>query len=417
MAKPEGDNEFKNPLSSGASNISARVSVSRGDMVPAVHFNLWSALGIQYSLTAAPLALGLYLSLVIGLDGPPVFIRGFLFVGIMQLPVCLAMAELASALPNSSGPSYWSAKLAPPKAARFIGYRMGCLTMAAWIFILSSTLLYLAQVTMALAAALNPGFAAARWHVYLVITRRPLFPTIALINATSIYLIAVIFVRANPKQSAETIFFHFVNESGWSSNGIVFFIGWMPAMSILSLFDNATHIIDELDKPTKQVPQVMIGSYTLSFVTDFPVCILYKWCNVNPEALLAPVGGQPIVQLLLDTCDSKALLTISIVSFLVCFSMVGNAVLISSSRLYWSLSTQGMLPFSKWCSKQSSTDRLPINALLLTTALTLFLGAISLGSTTAMNAIMNASGVCYGLRDCAGLTTVYWYGRVRNLLG
>lgn len=78
-------------------------SQHEGEVLPAVHFTFWSALGIQYSLTSAPLALGLYLSLVVGLGGSPVFVWGFLLVGVMQLAPCLAIAELASAIPHSAG--------------------------------------------------------------------------------------------------------------------------------------------------------------------------------------------------------------------------------------------------------------------------------------------------------------------------
>lgn len=80
-----------------------KASQHEGEVLPAVHFTFWSALGIQYSLTSAPLALGLYLSLVVGLGGSPVFVWGFLLVGVVQLTQCLAIAELASAIPHSAG--------------------------------------------------------------------------------------------------------------------------------------------------------------------------------------------------------------------------------------------------------------------------------------------------------------------------
>lgn len=70
---------------------------------PKVHFSLLGAIGLQYSVTSAPIAIGAYLSLAIGLGGSPAYFWGFFAVGLLQLAACLAAAELASAIPHSSG--------------------------------------------------------------------------------------------------------------------------------------------------------------------------------------------------------------------------------------------------------------------------------------------------------------------------
>lgn len=70
---------------------------------PKVHFNLLAAIGVQYSVTSAPIAIGAYMSLAIGLGGSPAYFWGFFTVGFFQLAACLVAAELASAIPHSSG--------------------------------------------------------------------------------------------------------------------------------------------------------------------------------------------------------------------------------------------------------------------------------------------------------------------------
>ena len=50
--------------------------------------------------------------------GPAVIVWGWPFVGIMTLFVGLAMAEVCSSYPTAGGLYYWSAKLAPGRAAR-----------------------------------------------------------------------------------------------------------------------------------------------------------------------------------------------------------------------------------------------------------------------------------------------------------
>ncbi|KAF2745053.1 hypothetical protein M011DRAFT_479210 [Sporormia fimetaria CBS 119925] len=92
-----------------------------GEVRPKKHFTLLAALGVQFSVTATPLTLATYLSLTIGVGGSAGFFWRFIFVGFFQLAVCLTVAELASALPHSSGPAYWVLVLAPPRYARTMG--------------------------------------------------------------------------------------------------------------------------------------------------------------------------------------------------------------------------------------------------------------------------------------------------------
>lgn len=66
-------------------------------------FHLWSTLGVQYSVTATPLAIGTYLSFVIGIGGSPVFFYGFIVCSIFNMCVCFSLAEIAAVYPHSSG--------------------------------------------------------------------------------------------------------------------------------------------------------------------------------------------------------------------------------------------------------------------------------------------------------------------------
>lgn len=67
------------------------------------HFSIWASIGVNYSISATPLTVGSILALAIGFGGSPMFFYGFLFTGFFQMILCLAMAEIASAMPHSSG--------------------------------------------------------------------------------------------------------------------------------------------------------------------------------------------------------------------------------------------------------------------------------------------------------------------------
>lgn len=66
-------------------------------------FSLWSVLGVNYSLTCTPIAIGTYLSVSIGVGGSPVFFFGYILAACMNLVICACLAEMAAIFPHSSG--------------------------------------------------------------------------------------------------------------------------------------------------------------------------------------------------------------------------------------------------------------------------------------------------------------------------
>lgn len=288
---------------------------------------------------------------------------------------------------------------------RTLGYIMGWLTNAGWFFITAACLLYTAQLTVAIAVAGNPSFGVQPWQTYLVYCAYAimclcinlprvfktvnylLFAVIFVVNGTAIWLLVSLLVRAHPKQSAHAVFIEFVNESGWSSDGAVFFLALLPAYACLSGFDNATHLTDEVDNPQKTIPQVIIGSFAMNYFTAIPMILVYQFCNVNPESLLDSVGGQPLIQLLLNGYRSLPLTIITTIIIIYGFFVASSASLITWSRLYWSFSREGSLPFSGTMSKLTSRDSLPVYALCWNTVLVILIGAISIGSYTAVSTL------------------------------
>lgn len=329
----------------------------------------------------------------------------------------------------SLGPCFWVQHLAPPKYSRFLGYLTGWLTTALWWFLTAGANLFLCQLTLGAAQANNPGYQPPEWHYFLVycawatMNFLPNLPRlfkvlpymltagVVIINASGLYLLVTLLVRATPKQSAHDVFVQVVNESGWPSNGVVFFLALTPGLLLVAGFDSVTHITDELETPTKQVPQVMIGSALLSAVTALIMAIVYSFCAVNVANLLNPYGHQPMIQLVFDSSRSRALATIASILMIVGGYLAAVATFTSWNRLYWSFAREGGLPFSRAMSKLSTRDALPVNAMLVNYVLTLGLGTIQLGSLTALNALAGSAVVCTTLTYSLLFGLLLWRGR------
>jgi hypothetical protein len=66
-------------------------------------FSTWSVIGIQFSITAAPIAILLFSSLVTGVGGTSYFFWCFLTSMFGQISVAASLAEIAAFLPHASG--------------------------------------------------------------------------------------------------------------------------------------------------------------------------------------------------------------------------------------------------------------------------------------------------------------------------
>lgn len=121
---------------------------------------------------------------------------------------------------------------------------------------------------------------------------------ILLINATTVFIFIFLLVRETPKPSAHQVFVEIVGDFGWSSKKVIFFIALSPGIMTVGGFDATTHITDEVENPSKKVPQkqfpqVMIGSAILSAIAGFIMTIVYSFSNVKPANLLHPFAEQP----------------------------------------------------------------------------------------------------------------------------
>ncbi len=284
--------------------------------------------------------------------------------------------------------------------------------MSVWWFVTTGNMLYAAQFVVGLAEALNPSFTAAPWQVYLIsvgwalliaalhlpgafkLVPHLLTAAVGLINFTWLFIFISMLVRARPKASARAVFVDVVNESGWSSNAVVFFLALLPGILSIGGFDSVTHITDEVHSPAKEIPQVILGSTGLSAVTGLAMVIMYSFCTTNPAGLLEPYGRQPLINALKDGLDSDALFVTALVAIILTLFLSSLAGFTSWNRLYWSFSRANGLPFSGFTAKLTSKDRLPVNAVAVNFFMVAALSAIGIGSLTALNAIFGSAAIC-----------------------
>ncbi|KAK5051034.1 hypothetical protein LTR84_003593 [Exophiala bonariae] len=386
------------------------VTVEARELRP--RFSVLSAIGIQFSISATPLAVGSYIVFTLGAGGSPFFFYAFLVAALGQLIICTCMAEIASVFPHASGQVFWTAALAPPKWSRFLSYWNGAATTLGWIFANAGTYVFTAQIWTATMKIRNPSWEVQTWQVFLiacgcavigVILNIWLFDyyphvtrfMVVFINLATVYVLVTLLVRATPKASARTVFIDVINETGWGSNGLVFLLCFLPGCVAISCFDTAAHMSEEMDEPERQIPLVMVGGSLLCALTGIPMILVYLFCTVAPMHLLEPAGGQPVFQLFMDGFRSDALLTVAMVIYCIVYLSSCPATIATTSRLIWSLASHGALPFGNFIGYVEPKRQIPANAVYITAVISSLVGLLIFGPTTVLNGVFGAGAVCF----------------------
>lgn len=395
------------------------------------HFNLWSCLGINYSIIATPLSIGTYLAFNIGVGGSPVYIFGYLVATTFQIIVCISLAEMAAAFPHSTGESrpeilsldeskfdngvgqvYWASVFAPSRYSRILSYWTGAFTVAAWFFWTMGCYLFASQLLLVMVEIGQAHFTEQPYQIYLCYVAAAAFSVLlniylfkgyslimrammVVVNVGSVIIFVVLLVRASPKRSAYTVFIDFANATGWSSDGFVFFLGLLPGITGANGFDSSSHVTDELPDPATQVPKVMVGSVLLAGISGLPMVITFMFCVVNEDNLLTPIGGQPIAQLFLDSTRSTSLALMLMFIYVFVYFIACGALLTTFSRVLWSLANEHHVVMSPWLSKISTRRQLPENSIHFGAIFACLVGLLCLGPSTALNAILGSAAICF----------------------
>ncbi|KAJ3539973.1 hypothetical protein NM208_g5263 [Fusarium decemcellulare] len=361
------------------------------------------------------------------LGGPCLLVYGTILLAIVSVGVAVSLSELASAMPNASGQIYWASELAPKRYARVASYVTGWLAWAGSICASSSVALSIASAAVGCYQLSHPGFVIKAWHivvtyqisnifVFLFNCFGKLLPTIASVSLyTTLLSFAVILITvpsvADTHQSAKFVFGTFINNTGWTQNGIAFIVGFINVNWGFSCLDTATHMAEEIRNPEKMIPIAIMGTVGIGFVTSFCFIISMLFSLTDFESVSMTVTGVPMLELFYQALRHKGG-AIVLETFIIC---TGVGCLIAchtwSSRICWSFARDGGVPYSNVLSKVHPRLDVPLNAHITSSVVASILGLLYLASTTAFNSILSGCIVLPYLSYSVPVTCLLIRGR------
>ncbi|GKT48205.1 choline transport protein [Colletotrichum spaethianum] len=220
------------------------------------------------------------------------------------------MAEIASVYPTAGGQYHWTSILAPRRLSRGLSYCCGSINFLGWIANGAGFIIQMPVIILSLAAYLDQTYMPETWHIFLifqafnvVFTAYNIFlmkrtawihdvgscagltDFVVFLSLAGFFVITVTcLARSKHKQDDAFVWTTFVNESGWSSSGIVFLTGLLNPNFIYSGLDGAIHLAEECTNASSAIPRALISTVTIGFVSafTFSVAMLYSFTDFEP---------------------------------------------------------------------------------------------------------------------------------------
>ncbi|PYH90872.1 amino acid transporter [Aspergillus ellipticus CBS 707.79] len=399
-----------------------------GEPRPQESFQLWQLFGMMTAAQGTPIVIGSFLSLIVGVGGPPGYIWGGFTAGIFSILIMLSLAEICCVYPCPAGQVYWSGVLFRRGANRPASYACGWICTFGWHLWFGGVTILIAEYICAVAKIYHPAHIFDQWQIYLVniaiivlslLWNGLLFKAftkltpviIYTFNVGALFIFIALLVKATPKQSARTVFIDLLNETGWSNDGAVFLIATGPLTACLTAFDTAAHLADEVPNPSRTITIVMVFSTLINYGTGLAMSIAQMFCTTNLNHFLNPVGKQPLIQLFHDSLATDWLIITSCVIVIIAQIFCAICALTIAGRTLWAFANLNGTPYPAWLGQLDPRYALPMNAMYILTIATIAITAVSMGSRTALNAILNGGSICIFISYAFPITQLLVVGR------
>ncbi|PWN49854.1 hypothetical protein IE53DRAFT_369407, partial [Violaceomyces palustris] len=307
--------------------------------------------------------------------------------------------------PTSGGQYHWAFALSPPRYRNVVAFFTGWIATSGWVALTATASSLAGQLIVGLIAIMHDNYESKPWHIFLVYIAfaigawfinafgarildglNKVAMTWSLVGALVITITCL--SRASPNyQSGTYVFGTLVNYTGWP-DGIAFILGLLQSTFALIGVDGATHLIDEIERPSMTAPRAMILSVVIGASSTFVVLVVFLFVLTDLETVVSGSNGA-LLEIIYQATRNRVAAVCLLVFPVVSMAFTATALLTTSSRMTEAFARDRGLPFSRILSKISR--EVPIAALTLTTFWVIVFGCIYLGSSAALNAILGSS--------------------------
>ncbi|KAG6023459.1 hypothetical protein E4U19_004352 [Claviceps sp. Clav32 group G5] len=392
------------------------------------------------SFVLASIPYGLATTLVYPLigGGPVDVIWGWVFVSAIIACVAASLGEITSVYPTAGGVYYQAFMLAPPRWRRIASWTCGWAYLVGNITItlavnFGTALFFVSCVNVFADDVDNPVLEGSPYQVYLIflgitllcnvvsalgnkwlpwLDTAAIFWTFAAVIAI---MVCVLAIAAEGRHSAEWVFTHFENNSGWP-DGWSFMVGLLHAAYATSSTGMIISMCEEVRHPATQVPKAMVVTILINTIAG--LLFLVPLCFVLPDIkmLVALASAQPVPPILKSAIGNSGGAFGLLIPLMVLAIICGIGCTTASSRSAWAFARDGAIPGAKWWMRVNRSLDVPVNAMMLCMVVEILLGLIYFGSSAAFNAFSGVGVICLTASYACPIAINLFAGRkaVRN---
>ncbi|RDI80235.1 hypothetical protein Vi05172_g9750 [Venturia inaequalis] len=332
------------------------------------------------------------------------------YIGTITFMTCViaSMADMASMAPTSGGQYHWVSEFAPKSYQRFLSYIIGWTGALGWQAGTASAAYLAGTMIQGLIVLWDETYVPARWQgtlltiaMALVMTffntygarQLPLLEGLVLcLHVFGFFGILIPLWVLAPKQSAVKVFTDFQDGGGWGNIGTACIVGQVSAIFSFIGPDAGTHMSEEIRDASRIVPRTMIATALLNGTLGLVMVITYCFCITDLESVLASPTGYPFITVFYNATGSKGATTAMTMILLVLTLAAGVSILATASRQAFAFARDEGIPWPEvWSKVVKVGTEIPLNAVLLSLAITVGLALINIGSTAAFNSVVGLS--------------------------
>ena len=175
---------------------------------------------------------------------------------------------------------------------------------------------------------------------------------ILILHILGFVAILIPLVYLAPHSSPQQVFTVFLNEGGYPTQGLSFFVGIIGLVFAFMGTDGAVHMSEEVRNAAVVLPRAMILSVLINGLLGFGMLVATLFCLGDVDKITStPPTQYPFIAIYAQAAGSNAggVGMVAVILFL-CFCAT-MTTLAASSRMMWSFARDRGLPFSDYLSR------------------------------------------------------------------
>ncbi|KAK0113953.1 hypothetical protein ONS96_014802 [Cadophora gregata f. sp. sojae] len=300
---------------------------------------------------------------------------------------------------NSGGQYHWVSEFAPRSCQRFVSYLVGWTSVLGWQTGLASLVFLVGTMIQGLLVLDNDKYIFERWHGTLLVIAITAFCIIfntvlarklpmveglvLIIHILGFFAVLIPLWVLAPRNSPKLVFTEFLNLGGWNTKGLSFMVGLLAPIYTLIGADSAVHMSEEIKDASIVLPRAIMWAATINGSLGFVIIVTFCFTLGSVFDILDTPTHYPFIQVFYNVTQSKAGTSIMTAIIIVNITSACISTVATVSRQTWSFARDRGLP----CCSFIAHGGIPLNAVLLTFAITTVLSLINIESTVAFNAI------------------------------